>query len=253
VARGSVGFYGYYAGPQVHVVDLLGLADPLLARLPPTSRNWRIGHYGRTVPDGYVESLATGENYIEDDELAVYYEKLASVIRGDLFDPQRWVDVWRLNTGAYDGYRDAYAYVRGSTFTQQLRVTNPTDHPYAYAYVWNGTAEAYRLDSASERGKTYDVAWTITPEGVQFEGDPELQIGTLSTLSDEETLNVGVWFSAEPETPPYVMYERRFWFELQDGRLTVVLPGREWHNPEAHQAPWERADIGGVLEESDTR
>ena len=31
---GAVGMRGFYAGPQVHLVDRLGLGDPLLARIP---------------------------------------------------------------------------------------------------------------------------------------------------------------------------------------------------------------------------
>jgi arabinofuranosyltransferase len=248
VTRGSVGFFGYYAGPQVHVIDLLGLADPLLARLPPTSRHWRVGHYGRTVPDGYVDSLAAGENRIEDDALAAYYDKLAFVIQGDLFDPDRLVEVGKLNLGAYDDLLDTYAYARGPAFTQHLRVINPTDHPYVYAYVWNGAAEAFLLDSVSEKGDVYELTWTITAEGVAFDGPVERNIASLQSLTDAETLNVGVWFSEEPEVTPYVMFERRFWFRIEDDRhLTVLLPGREWHNPQAHQTPWERADIDDVL------
>jgi arabinofuranosyltransferase len=53
VATGSVGFFGYFAGPDLFVIDLLGLADPLLARLPPADPSWRIGHFGRYIPAGY--------------------------------------------------------------------------------------------------------------------------------------------------------------------------------------------------------
>jgi arabinofuranosyltransferase len=248
VTRGSVGFFGYFAGPQVHVIDLLGLADPLLARLPPTSRNWRVGHYGRTVPDGYAASLASGENRIEDGTLAAYYDRLAFVIQGDLFDPHRLTEIGKLNLGAYDGLLDTYAYALGPAFTQHLRVINPTDHPHVYAYVWNGAAEAFLLDSASEKGDAYELTWTITAEGVAFEGPVERKIASLPALTDAETLNVGVWFSEEPEVTPYVMFERRFWFRIEDDRdLTVVLPGREWRNPQAHQTPWERADVDDVL------
>ena len=59
VVRDAVGFFGFAAGPDVHVVDQAGLGDALLARLPPEQRpQWRIGHFFRTVPPGYVESLA---------------------------------------------------------------------------------------------------------------------------------------------------------------------------------------------------
>ena len=58
---------GYYAGPTVHIVDPLALADPLLARLPPKRKiNWRIGHFERTIPAGYRGTLRMGQNVLED-------------------------------------------------------------------------------------------------------------------------------------------------------------------------------------------
>jgi arabinofuranosyltransferase len=52
----AVGLLGYYAGPGLHVVDPMALTDPLLARLP-ADRPWRIGHFRRTLPEGYVGML----------------------------------------------------------------------------------------------------------------------------------------------------------------------------------------------------
>ncbi len=252
VQRGSVGFFGYFAGPQVYVVDLLGLADPLLARLPPTDPNWRVGHFGRTVPDGYMETLVTGENMIEDKNLAAYYDRLAFVIRGDLFDIGRLVEIWRLNTGVYDHYLDAYAYSRGERFTQQLQVTNPTGGPHIYAYVWNnGAAEAFLLDDASQQGSVYTIKWVITRDGIQFEGPYERHLSSLNVLSDSETLNVGVYFSESPDVTPYNMFERRFWFDIKDdSQFVVVLPGAEWHNHHAPQGAWLPEDIDEVMRDA---
>jgi arabinofuranosyltransferase len=52
----AVGLLGYHAGPAVHIVDPMGLTDPLLARLPALP-DWRIGHFRRAIPAGYVEGL----------------------------------------------------------------------------------------------------------------------------------------------------------------------------------------------------
>lgn len=107
--RQSVGFFGFYAGPQVHVLDDMGLGDPLLARLPaPQIENWRIGHPFRYPPPGYLETLASGGNTLRHPALASYYDKLALVTRGELFDPQRWFEIYKLNTGAYDHLLEAY-------------------------------------------------------------------------------------------------------------------------------------------------
>jgi arabinofuranosyltransferase len=96
--KGAVGFFGFYAGPDVHVIDLFGLSDPFLARLPP-SRVWRVGHLERTLPQGYLESIQQNKNLLVDKKLAHLYDQLRLVTQGDLFDPNRWRAIWELNFG----------------------------------------------------------------------------------------------------------------------------------------------------------
>lgn len=99
----SSGFFGFYAGPNKRVVDVYGLLDPLLARLSiPDVENWRIGHYVRRIPAGYLETLESGENRIENPQLAEYYGHLALITRGDLFDPRRLLEIVKMNFGLYD-------------------------------------------------------------------------------------------------------------------------------------------------------
>lgn len=98
-----IGTYGFYAGSEIHILDSLALADPLLARLPVrTDQRWLIGHFYRVIPPGYPETLLTGENQIHDPGVAKYYDKLALIIRGDLFAPQRLEAIWKMNTGQYN-------------------------------------------------------------------------------------------------------------------------------------------------------
>ena len=99
----GIGMIGYFAGPSVHIIDLLGLADPLLARLPTKDNSdWRIAHFWRNVPDGYVETIESGENQITDPYLALYYDKLHLIVSGDLWTVERWEAIWKMNTGQYD-------------------------------------------------------------------------------------------------------------------------------------------------------
>jgi arabinofuranosyltransferase len=101
--RQNIGLHGYYAGPTVHVIDMLALGDPLLARLhmaPGTP--WRIGEFLRPVPCGYVETIQTGRNLIRDAGVAEYYDRLTIVTRGRLLDARRLAEIWRLNTGQHD-------------------------------------------------------------------------------------------------------------------------------------------------------
>jgi len=96
VVRTTIGYFGFVAGPHVHIVDIWALADPLLARLPALP-GWRIGHFERSIPVGYLETLASGKNVIHDQQLALYYSKLQEITRGPLFSAQRWIDIWELN------------------------------------------------------------------------------------------------------------------------------------------------------------
>ena len=98
-----IGMHGFFAGPGVHVVDEMALADPLLARLKPDlSDGWRIGHLRREIPEGYLQTIRTGRNCLADANLAAYYDKLALVTRSRLLAPQRLLEIVKLNLGSYD-------------------------------------------------------------------------------------------------------------------------------------------------------
>jgi arabinofuranosyltransferase len=128
----SIGYAGYEAGPQVYVLDPLALGDPLLARLPlgpGDSDDWRIGHFQRQLPAGYLETLETGANRIQDPGLAAYYAHLHEIISGPLFDGPRLLEIWSLNTGAYNGLLDHYIH---SLFSQSL-----TSHSFSLVH-WHG-------------------------------------------------------------------------------------------------------------------
>lgn len=102
VYQKGVGMFAMAAGPEVHVVDGHGLADPLLARLPIATGRWRIGHFVRAAPVGYLETLASGQNLIEDPDLARYYDRLRLVVSGPLGSSERWRALLELNLGRHD-------------------------------------------------------------------------------------------------------------------------------------------------------
>jgi arabinofuranosyltransferase len=100
---GPMGLNGYRDGPNVHVIDVNGLADPLMARMPlEDTQDFRIGHFHHIIPAGYEETLASGTNMIRDANIALYYDKLSYVVKGPLWDWDRLIAVWNLNTGKYD-------------------------------------------------------------------------------------------------------------------------------------------------------
>ncbi len=130
---GTIGFYGYYIGPRVHVIDIFALSDPLLARLPMRETpDWRVGHFIRHVPEGYIERLeylkkkeaARGEpnqagvssgpveDHFADPNLELFYNDLCVITRGPLFTWQRWKTIWNMNLGRYNDLinRDFYRH-----------------------------------------------------------------------------------------------------------------------------------------------
>lgn len=94
VTRATAGYFGYYAGPDVHVTDPLGLTEPLLARLPARyDPNWRIGHHRRPTIPGY--DPLTGHPP-DDPALADLHARVVRLTRGPLLAPSRWADGLRL-------------------------------------------------------------------------------------------------------------------------------------------------------------
>lgn len=98
-AENVVGLESFAAGPNVHLVDLFALTDPLLARIPfaPPNQSWRIGHFYRTLPEGYVESVRTGKNLLKNPCLARYYGHLRNVTEGPILSWTRFKDIYWLN------------------------------------------------------------------------------------------------------------------------------------------------------------
>ena len=99
----GIGMAGYFAGPNVYIIDELALGDPLMARLHSNNvSEWNIAHFKRNIPTGYFESLDSGENKITDPNLAEYYDKLVLITCGDIWSRERWSVIWKMNTGQYD-------------------------------------------------------------------------------------------------------------------------------------------------------
>lgn len=114
VLREMIGWYGYGAGPSVHIVDPLGLGDPLLARIPRLAGTWRVGHYNRPLPEGYLDWVI-GRGPVTDPVLAAYVDDLGLVTRGPLWSLDRLAAIVRLNLGG-DGALQDYCARRCSVW-----------------------------------------------------------------------------------------------------------------------------------------
>ena len=99
----GIGFLGYSAGPNVHIIDYFALSDPLLSHLPVRrGANILIGHFSRPIPAGYLPTLETGVNQIEDQDIRQYYDVLSLITKGKIWEIKRLKTIWKINTGQYD-------------------------------------------------------------------------------------------------------------------------------------------------------
>jgi len=92
----EIGWVAYRAPLDAIFVDEMALTDPFLARLPVTGR-WRIGHFRRALPGGYLESLREGGNRLIDPPLRPLYDRVVAITRGPLFTRARWRAIAELN------------------------------------------------------------------------------------------------------------------------------------------------------------
>lgn len=121
VVNQGIGMLGFYAGSEVTIIDNLGLSDSLLARLPVAGDKWRIGHYFRKGPLGYIHVHKTGSLDQLPLSLAQYYQPLHSITTDPLFDGQRLTTILWFNLGKYDHYLEEYIKQNPQDFTSFVK------------------------------------------------------------------------------------------------------------------------------------
>ena len=98
----NMGFMGYFAGPDNHILDRYALTDPFLAQLPNVYRpDWRPGHNQRLIPRHYIQSLETGENRLLNPELQQLYFAINQLTRGPVWNGERFKTIWKMNFTDY--------------------------------------------------------------------------------------------------------------------------------------------------------
>lgn len=104
------GIIGYCMGINKIAIDIKALTDPLLARMPKNPEGiWSSGGVNRVMPEGYLESVASGENKITDPDLARYYDKLKLITASEpLFSRARLTGILAFHLGVYDHWLEAY-------------------------------------------------------------------------------------------------------------------------------------------------
>ena len=151
VIFGTPGMYAYYAGPDVHVIDYHCLGDPLLSKLPITAgMPWRVGHYARPIPDGYIASIQRGENVIKDPAVRQLYDVTALIARAPLFSGERWKAILKMNLGHYEPLIRAAA--------KSERSSAPPEHNALISYPW---PEPHQRVNATISG-----SWGVESDGI---------------------------------------------------------------------------------------
>ncbi len=108
IQTGYIGVLGYAADPRLIIVDSLGLADPLIARLPCIPFESHVGHYLRAIPKGYMYARSTGDMSQMAPPLHAYYTKLNLVTSGDLWSLERFKTIAAFQLGEYNDLRKQY-------------------------------------------------------------------------------------------------------------------------------------------------
>ena len=170
VIFGTPGMYAYYAGPDVHVVDYYALGDPLLSKLPITSaRSWRVGHYARAIPNGYVESIRDGENRIEDPSVRELYRITTLLAQGPIFSGERWAEIVKMNLGYYKPLMRRAAKSKRSTQPPPDGVM-PTSLPFVERHIVAGRPVQATVSAkwARETNGTTLFSWTDKEARIEF-------------------------------------------------------------------------------------
>ncbi|ABJ75172.1 hypothetical protein [Leptospira borgpetersenii] len=83
----NVGLPGFYGGPGIHWIDLLGITDPFLARLPGKGFP---GHYIRLLPQGYKKYIEETAVSLSNPELDRFFYEIRLLSEEDIWTKERW-------------------------------------------------------------------------------------------------------------------------------------------------------------------
>ncbi|SHE79988.1 arabinofuranosyltransferase [Lampropedia hyalina DSM 16112] len=109
---GGLGFSGIRE-PGTHFIDICALSDPLLSRIPAQfNPHWRIGHFNRQVPTGYMQSIQANQNLLDEPAMRDFYEPIRTITRAPLNDMSRLREIWNIHTSARK-QPDFHEYVHG--------------------------------------------------------------------------------------------------------------------------------------------
>ncbi len=107
----AIGMAGYYAGAHVHIIDIFGIGDALLARLPMIKSDKKpawAGHYYRHPPEDYKEAIEYNNVAFFQKDLGLYYSVLREIISGQIWSIDRLSYIIDMQFGTYDYLLENY-------------------------------------------------------------------------------------------------------------------------------------------------
>lgn len=94
---GRIGTNGIHF-PDTHWVDLCGLTEPLLARMPRfNKKKWRIGHYYRQIPTNYEDTVLQNVSVDMDPQIVQYWKTIHLITSGPLLSRERLSTILQFN------------------------------------------------------------------------------------------------------------------------------------------------------------
>lgn len=99
IVQKSVGLFGYCSGTEKIIIDPLGITDPFLSRLPVSGR-WRIGHFPREIPDGYIENIINKSESLTNPETNLLNNRIKLITQSSkIFSKERLIEIFLINLG----------------------------------------------------------------------------------------------------------------------------------------------------------
>ena len=110
----------------VHHIDICGLTDPFLSRLPAVqNERWIIGHHYRHLPENYGELKLGIVDELKDKDISDFAKDSILLSSGKIFSKERMRAIWRMNSGYYfnldfSKYVDSEVYIPFSSFSEKV-------------------------------------------------------------------------------------------------------------------------------------
>jgi hypothetical protein len=127
-----------------------------------------------------------------------------------------------------------------TVFRLRARVTNTDGQPLLSAYLTDSLRSvSYVVDRHSSRGRTYELTWTVSAQGISLDGAAEpAWERTLNAPTGAGTLAVGV--SSGPSVDrrrDAALVETRYWYRVPaGGSVQLMLPGEPWRKAAGRDA-----------------